>query len=70
MVTGTCATRYRPQEGKVIKVDSTTPKIKPDVTINLTDDVFQQLSDGKLNGQKMSSTVLSRAFPAGWRQAL
>lgn len=41
------------QEGKVVKIENGSPKIKPDVTINLTDDVFQQLSDGKLNGQKI-----------------
>jgi len=40
------------KEGKVVRIDNGQPKIKPDVTINLTDEVFQQLSDGKLNGQK------------------
>ncbi|GAA5875363.1 hypothetical protein JCM8547_003215 [Rhodosporidiobolus lusitaniae] len=29
-----------------------TAKPKPDVTISLADDVFQQLADGKINGQK------------------
>ena len=41
------------QEGQVTKVEG-EKEVKADVTINLTDEVFQQLSDGRLNGQKVS----------------
>ncbi|GAA5922848.1 hypothetical protein JCM3775_006157 [Rhodotorula graminis] len=37
------------KEGKVYKGSA---KPKADVTISLQDDVFQQLADGKINGQK------------------
>ncbi|GAA5924789.1 hypothetical protein JCM1841_004148 [Sporobolomyces salmonicolor] len=37
------------KEGKVYKGPA---KPKADVTISLSDDVFQQLADGKINGQK------------------
>jgi len=37
------------KEGKVYQG---TAKPKADVTINLSDDTFQSLADGKLNGQK------------------
>ncbi|GAA5908092.1 hypothetical protein JCM8208_003684 [Rhodotorula glutinis] len=37
------------KEGKVYKGPA---KPKADVTISLQDDVFQQLADGKINGQK------------------
>ncbi|TNY24302.1 sterol-binding protein [Rhodotorula diobovata] len=37
------------KEGKVYKGPA---KPKADVTISLADDVFQQLADGKINGQK------------------
>ncbi|ORY31660.1 SCP2 sterol-binding domain-containing protein [Naematelia encephala] len=39
-------------EGKVSK----GPTKKPDVTMNLSDDTFIQLADGKLNGQKAFMT--------------
>ncbi|KAK1922205.1 SCP2 sterol-binding domain-containing protein [Papiliotrema laurentii] len=39
-------------EGKVSK----GPAKKADVTMNLTDDTFAQLADGKLNGQKAFMT--------------
>lgn len=47
-------TRNNPQKGEVLKIDQDTKnKPKADVTINVSDDVFQQLADGKLNGQKV-----------------
>lgn len=39
------------KKGEVVK-GGEGPKSKPDVTITMADEVFQQLVDGKLNGQK------------------
>merc|ERR1711939_694401 len=44
------------KKGEVVKVEKDSPKIKPDVTINMSDDTFQQLADGKLNCQKAFMT--------------
>merc|ERR1711879_1111370 len=44
------------KNGEVVKLEKDTPKIKPDVTIETADDTFQQLADGKLNGQKAFMT--------------
>merc|ERR1712080_707396 len=46
------------KEGKVYKGPA---KPKADVTISLADDVFQQLADGKINGQKASCRASSRS---------
>lgn len=37
-------------------------KPKADVTISLSDDTFQQLASGKLNGQKVSSFCFFASF--------
>merc|ERR1712080_132728 len=46
------------KEGKAYKGPA---KPKADVTISLADDVFQQLADGKINGQKASCRASSRS---------
>jgi len=44
------------KKGEVFKVDKDSPKTKADVIINMSDDTFQQLAEGKLNGQKAFMT--------------